>query len=69
MQITQKVLEKRSDGTPYRVASATIKVSGYSDEILLAAITDVLDRLIESHVMPNTVRIKGTPKKRKRTRS
>ncbi|HEX8747421.1 MAG TPA: hypothetical protein VF717_09485 [Pyrinomonadaceae bacterium] len=66
--IRKKVVEKRNDGSPYRVSRATIEVTGYSDEILLAAITEVLERLTEYHVKPNTVRIKGAPKKRIRNR-
>lgn len=57
-------------GEPYRVRKLTLEASGYSDEVLLAALADVAQRLTGYTTTTNTVLLCGKrrPKKNRRSR-
>lgn len=66
ININPEITETRSDGTPYRVERVVIEATNKSDQIILGAMADIFSRCTEFHFTPNTLRVKGTPKKKAR---
>lgn len=69
-RIEAETVEEKG-GEPYRVRTLTLEAGGYSDEVLLAALADVIRRLTRYDVTTNTVKVyaKRRPKKKIRRAS